>query len=481
MALGQNLSQIYQNQLGRAPDQSGIDYWNQQLQSGMSLDDVRAGISGSQEGQQYATTGQQQYVAPNQQISNVDYRTNLGTVAPAPQVSSVAPRGQLTSAQLNQMYQSSLGRSAGIEGAEFYLGSGKTPEQIAAEIAASPEAQQYAASGQQRYVDPSQQYSDVNYRYNVDPNQDPAAQTTRGQTGLYGAETEYQRGLDRSARGLEDFTGTIKPWAEGGRQAYDLQLAQSGALGPEAQAQAYQQYKESPGQDWLREQSMREVENYAAATGQTMSGNVLDEINRRAMGRAMQDYGSQYERLGGLSRTGGQAASVLGQGYLGSGQFDAGMMQRLGDVRYKAGQDIASTIGQTATSLANLQTGMGATDASLFGQGAGNITNMINTMAEQSGQTPMQVATLLANMATQQGSQQAPYASAGGVYDARGTAGAYDAYGNALQGTFDAFGSMPAPTSSPAPSADPGMYGWALPTQNYNSGAVNPVDYSSHT
>lgn len=461
--LGQNVSQIYQNKLGRAADVGGLDYWTQQQQAGMSLEDIRARIAGSAEGVKYGQTGRGAYVAPGQQIEGVDYRSNLGDV-PGAYTSSVTPVGELNAQQLQQIYQNKLGRSIGKEGAEFYLNSGLSAAEIEAQIGASPEAQKYAASGVGSYVDPSQQYGDISYRYNVD---DPYAATGRGQTGLAGAETEYGKALSASQQGLGEFADVMSPWAEGGKQAYDLQLALSGALGPEAQAEAFKNYKESPGQDWLKEQSRREIENYAAATGQSLGGNVLDEINRRAMGLAMQDYGAQYERIGGAARIGGQAANVLGQGYLGSGQFDANLLARFGDLRYGAGRDIAEGLGQTTTALSGLQERQGVRSASEYAFSAGKISNMVSRVAEQMGRTPMEVATVLANMATQSGSAMAPYLSREGGYDAAGTAGYYEAMGNTLMGVVEAF-DFNDKSESGATST------------NYNSGSVNPVDYSGY-
>jgi hypothetical protein len=43
----------YQQELGRAGDEGGLDYWTGQAKSGMSMEDIRNAINNSQEGQRY--------------------------------------------------------------------------------------------------------------------------------------------------------------------------------------------------------------------------------------------------------------------------------------------------------------------------------------------------------------------------------------------------------------------------------------------
>ena len=53
-AVGNDLASVYQNSLGRAPDAEGLAFFQQQLDSGQSLDSIRGLIQGSQEGQTFA-------------------------------------------------------------------------------------------------------------------------------------------------------------------------------------------------------------------------------------------------------------------------------------------------------------------------------------------------------------------------------------------------------------------------------------------
>lgn len=50
-----DITNLYQQYLGRAPEQAGLDYWTQSLRDGASMDDVRYNIANSQEGFGVAT------------------------------------------------------------------------------------------------------------------------------------------------------------------------------------------------------------------------------------------------------------------------------------------------------------------------------------------------------------------------------------------------------------------------------------------
>ncbi len=134
---------------------------------------------------------------------------------------------------------------------------------------------------------------------------------------------------------FEEFKGLALPFIQGqdgGVQgAFELQQAQSGALGPEAQAAAFAQFQESPGTQFLREQGLRLVDTGAAATGGLGGGERLRELTKFSQGLALQDFGGQFNRLGQITGTGLGALGTLGGafGALGgaSGQAAAGQSQ----------------------------------------------------------------------------------------------------------------------------------------------------------
>ena len=106
----------YQDILGRAPDQAGLDFY---LQSDFSPEQIRGVLLGSPERQGMAAR---------------EYAT--GTPA--------------TEAEIRQIYRDVLGREADKSGLQFYLGSNFSADQIRANIQGSPESMQLATNPAQR-------------------------------------------------------------------------------------------------------------------------------------------------------------------------------------------------------------------------------------------------------------------------------------------------------------------------------------------
>ena len=137
--------QAYMNILGRAPDQAGADYWNQQIQSGaMTPQQVAQNISGSKE-------------ATN--VGNIkDAMSSLNTPTMTP--------GQINSL-INNAYQGNLGRAPDASGSAYYsklLQSGQmTPQQFIDQLKSSSEFTNKATAGgaltdQERFNQLMQQY-----------------------------------------------------------------------------------------------------------------------------------------------------------------------------------------------------------------------------------------------------------------------------------------------------------------------------------
>ena len=136
--------QAYMNILGRAPDQAGADYWNQQIQSGaMTPQQVAQNISGSKE-------------ATN--VGNIkDAMSSLNTPTMTP--------GAINSL-VNSAYQGNLGRAPDQAGAAYWsqqLQSGKlTPQQFIDQLKASSEFGNKAAAQQASNQVPSGMYTAPN-------------------------------------------------------------------------------------------------------------------------------------------------------------------------------------------------------------------------------------------------------------------------------------------------------------------------------
>ena len=137
---------------------------------------------------------------------------------------------------------------------------------------------------------------------------------------LGGAERDAAKAAEEAAftaeqginRRFDETRTTLQPFISGGTPAFELQQAQSGALGPEAQAAAFANFQESPGTAFLREQGVRGIESSAGATGGLGGGDRLRELTQFSQGLALQDFGNQFNRLGSVTGVGLSAAQALG-------------------------------------------------------------------------------------------------------------------------------------------------------------------------
>jgi hypothetical protein len=84
----------------------------------------------------------------------------------------------------------------------------------------------------------------------------------------------------------------------------------SGALGPEAQADAFEAFQDSPGVDFLRERGLRGVDRRAAAGGGLGTGRRLEALTQFSQGLALQDLQRQLGVLGGVEA---REQGLLGQ------------------------------------------------------------------------------------------------------------------------------------------------------------------------
>lgn len=128
--------------------------------------------------------------------------------------------------------------------------------------------------------------------------------------GILGAAGE--RGAELAGRRLRGAQAVFAPPIQVGLRAGQREAALSGALGPEAQGQAFSEFQEAPGTQFLREQGLREVETRAAVTGGGV-GERLRELTRFSQGLALQDLSRQVGQLGTIAGRGLAAAGTAGQ------------------------------------------------------------------------------------------------------------------------------------------------------------------------
>lgn len=122
----------------------------------------------------------------------------------------------------------------------------------------------------------------------------------------------YGLGVDEQRRQFETAQENMAPWLEAGQGALGLQQDFLGLGGEGAQADAYANYQESPGQKFLRERGEKAIVRQHAAIGGLGGSGVRSALNRQGIGVAAQDFGNYYNRLAGMSGSGQTAASGLG-------------------------------------------------------------------------------------------------------------------------------------------------------------------------
>lgn len=290
-----------------------------------------------------------------------------------------------------------------------------------------------------------------------------------GSTGVNFGEINKNRNLamDQVRGGIKD----LQPWMQPGFDANNLQAALSGAMGPDAQAQAYANFQESPGQAWLREQGERSLTRNAAALGGLGGGNVMKELTRYGQGLASQDFNNYFNRLGGIADRGMQAsalgANLRGQG-VGAATAAGGQSANLrgagiaadasrhsanvaaSTARARDAAQIASTLGilaaqgrtdagnaiagnfsNNASALASLINSQGIGMSDIYGTGMGNLSNLLTGMGRDQSTSSSNLAQLIANI--RQGSS-GQVAGLPGLPGTQYNPGILQGIGNALGG-----------------------------------------------
>ncbi|ANJ65524.1 putative ejection protein [Pseudoalteromonas virus vB_PspP-H6/1] len=282
------------------------------------------------------------------------------------------------------------------------------------------------------------------------------------QYGLSGYEAAANQGLNQAqgtiSNAMQLLSGVgneaidlFNPYSRSGTQANQLQAAYSGALGADAQQQAYQNFQESPATQFLREQGTNQTVNAAAATGQNVGGNILKELSSYNQGLASQDLNNQINQLNTLSNQGMSAAgnqsnimqSLAGQGAnlmsQGAG-YQYGTGQNTANARYNTGQQMSSNIGNTTSALSSLQNQQGLNLADILGGNASAVSNLISQTGSALSGNQTNLASILANLAVGQGSELAGLQSQIGASNAAGTTGQASAIGGLLTSGMQAAG-----------------------------------------
>ena len=248
-------------------------------------------------------------------------------------------------------------------------------------------------------------------------------------TGLKGTESAIDQGLiqarndiidgtNRAQERIQTTTGQataeLDPFKQTGLSANQSLAAFQGLLGPEAQAEAYRNFQESPGQAYLVEQANRNILGNATATGGVGGGNVRRELQRQAIGLAAQDFGNQMNRLE-TTRGGGQAAAagtaqLMSTGGLGeaealtrAGMSLAELASGAGSQKAQARLSTSQLLGDQAFQTGMQQAGFNQQNKTLgvgaIGNAGADLATQIQNAARANGNVNLSTADIMNNLA----------------------------------------------------------------------------------
>lgn len=199
-------------------------------------------------------------------------------------------------------------------------------------------------------------------------------------------------GLAGSEEALISAGQEFGPFAQAGAGAQTLQAALTGAAGPAAQAEAFRTFQESPGQQFLREQGEQAVLRNAAAIGGTGGGNVRRALTRFGQGLASQGLQQQIQNLSDIANRG--LTATTGRGTI---------ARDIASGRLQTGRDIAEATRGTTSALADLTERQGTQLAGATETGGINLANLLQGAGSAQATDLTNLAQILANISTQQG------------------------------------------------------------------------------
>jgi hypothetical protein len=188
----------------------------------------------------------------------------------------------------------------------------------------------------------------------------------------------YDRARGDITSGAMGAESVLSPLYQRGESASDLQAAYTGLMGSDAQQRAFDQFKESPGTDFLRkkqeEARLRTFSRLGGGLGNQAS--VMSALAEDEFGRAQTDFGNQYDRLSGIALRGDNAASNIANirsslgtqlGNLSTGEASAlaGLVGTRAGAAQSTMQNIADLYANEGTNIGNVYVGAGSQQAQL--------------------------------------------------------------------------------------------------------------------
>lgn len=292
------------------------------------------------------------------------------------------------------------------------------------------------------------------------------------QTGLIGSEAALQNGLTGSLdallqgndasradinAGMTDLnariasgTSALEPFINKGNAAFDVQAALSGALGNDAQRQAFADFNSSPGQDFLQQRGEQAILRNASAVGGLGGSRVMQELQRQGVGLAQQDFANHFDRLGQLSGMGLNGAGMKANTVMSGANIAANLTGQMSNqsanygnnaanFAFNTGNNVAAGRTRAGEMLANLNSQQGAGVSDIISRNSGNLAQLLVGSGTANADARMQLAQLLSALGMTQSSQVAGLPGIPGIQQTQGILPAIGQFAAGLGGAMMAF------------------------------------------
>ena len=320
---GDQISALYQSVLGRTPDANGLAYWNQQLASGKSIQDIKAALQASPEAatnkaaNPYGVTGGNQFAGSTNPYIQAAQQTSLGNLAgartatTANRVNQSTPYSNLqytqtgTDAQGNPIWSANQTLSGPLAGAQSSLAQG----------VANQANQGFNPNTPSVGINPGETYSDAIMR-RLQPQQAHAAEqqaASLANQGIMPGSDAYNNAMRTFQQGQNDqltsaITGGIGVGLTANQQSFNQQLQQANL--PIQQLGAFQQATQ-PGYVNPYTQAATTGPDYTGAYATSQAAALAQQNAANAKTANTQ---SGLYSLGGAALLGGGGTGLLNLG-----------------------------------------------------------------------------------------------------------------------------------------------------------------------
>lgn len=142
-----------------------------------------------------------------------------------------------------------------------------------------------------------------------------------------------REGIAEQRRQFDITQEQFEPFRQAGLSALDRQQALLGFGSPDEQQAALDAFQRTPGQTFLRDQQERALLRNASAIGGLGGGNIRTALQENAFNRASTDFGTNLNRLAGISGTGQTATRDVNQFGSATANNVTGLLQQQGAQR----------------------------------------------------------------------------------------------------------------------------------------------------